>query len=49
MKIVRLLSLACVLALLAACGTESITGPDAERRPAASTAEGGSGQFGSGN
>ena len=32
MKIVRLIPLACLLSLLAACGADTITGPDARRR-----------------
>ena len=31
MKIVRLIPLACLLALLAACGGNTLTGPDASR------------------
>ena len=51
MKIVRLISLACLVSLLAACGSETITGPDAPP-PAAEPALNqtvGIGQLGSGN
>ncbi len=52
MKIVRLIPLACLVSLLAACGADSVTGPDT--RPAAEppryeTAGSGIGGLGSGN
>lgn len=50
MKIVRTLPLACLVLLLSACGSDSITGPDAEPRPEAPRYEtSGGGMFGSGN
>ena len=49
MKIVRLLSITCILSLLAACGSNTVTGPDAERDATIHYNEGGAGQFGSGN
>ena len=48
MKIVRLLSLACVLSLLAACTGGSVTGPDAAPASANLQKEG-NGALGSGN
>lgn len=50
MKIVRLIPLACLLSLLAACGTGTITGPDTPPQAGSrqqSTAPGGT--LGSGN
>jgi hypothetical protein len=50
MKIVRTLPLACLVVLLSACGSDSITGPDAKPRPEAPRNEAyGGGMFGSGN
>lgn len=48
MKIVRLLSVACVLALLAACGSPSITAPEPSEVEARYSAQG-NGTFGSGS
>jgi hypothetical protein len=49
MKIVRTLPLACLVFLLSACGSDSITGPEAERlAPPASVQELGNGTMGSG-
>lgn len=48
MKIVRILPVLCLLSLLAACSSDSITGP-AESPAPATAAMGGSGTFGSGN
>ena len=50
MKIVRILPLACLVCLLSACGSGTVTGPDAEPRqesPRYQTT--GGGMFGSGN
>ena len=49
MKIVRLLTLACALCLLAACSSESVTGPDPDRVDAPRHETVGGGLFGSGN
>lgn len=50
MKIVRMLPLALLLSLLAACGSDSVTGPDPDARPEAEAPRyGGLGTFGSGN
>ncbi|HEX8210708.1 MAG TPA: hypothetical protein VF584_11070 [Longimicrobium sp.] len=50
MKIVRILSLACIICLLSACGSDSITGPDATPRPEPPRYQtSGGGMFGSGN
>lgn len=46
MKIVRLLSVVCVLSLLAACGSQSITGPDSAE--ASHSEQPGNGTIGSG-
>ena len=51
MKIVRMLPLALLLSLLAACSADSVTGPDPDLRPEAEAPRltGGLGTFGSGN
>jgi hypothetical protein len=51
MKIVRMLPLALLLSLLAACSADSVTGPSAETRPEAQAPrlQGGIGTMGSGN
>ena len=49
MKIVRMLPLALLLSLLAACGSDSVTGPNPDIQPEAPRYEGGKGAFGSGN
>ncbi|HEX8359349.1 MAG TPA: hypothetical protein VF613_04550 [Longimicrobium sp.] len=49
MKIARMLPLALLLSLLAACSAGSITGPDPDIRAEAPRLEGGLGTFGSGN
>lgn len=48
MKIARMLPLALLLSLLAACGAD-VTGPDPDPRPEAPRLEGGIGTMGSGN
>ncbi|HEY0151219.1 MAG TPA: hypothetical protein VGB92_04415 [Longimicrobium sp.] len=49
MKIVRILPLACIICLLSACGSDSITAPDADRvAPPAKVQELGNGTMGSG-
>jgi len=49
MKIVRILPLACLVCLLSACGSDSITGPDAKPRQESPRYQTGGGMFGSGN
>jgi hypothetical protein len=49
MKIARMLPLALLLSLLAACSADGITGPSPDPRPEAPRLEGGIGTFGSGN
>ncbi len=50
MKIVRILPLACLAFLLSACGSDSITGPDARPHPEPPRSQtSGGGMFGSGN
>ncbi|HEX8455417.1 MAG TPA: hypothetical protein VF647_25280 [Longimicrobium sp.] len=49
MKIVRILPLACLICLLTACGSDSITGPDVDSvAPPAKAQELGNGTMGSG-
>jgi hypothetical protein len=48
MKIVRTLPLACLVILLSACGSDSITGPDAARAAPPVNVQDGVGTMGSG-
>lgn len=48
MKIVRILSLACIICLLSACGSDSITGPDPVRATPPPSVQDGVGTMGSG-
>ncbi len=49
MKIARMLPLALLLSMLAACSADGITGPSTKAGPEAARLQGGLGTFGSGN